>query len=228
MKRITYMAVVLAASLLMSGCSMLGGSTGTTSTNSNNSTALTSALGSALTTAATGSTNGSANILGSLLSTLLGGTTTTKQTIVGTWNYSAPEVRFESENILSQIGGTVASSKIQSTLGTQLNKIGLKKGQSTFTFNSDGSLIVTMNGKKTTGTYTYNSNNQTVTMTGALGMATINATVAVNENTMYMLFDSSKLLAMATNLGSSNTSLSSLTSLLGNYTGLKLGWSMTK
>jgi len=45
---------------------------------------------------------------------------------------------------------------------------------------------------------------------------------------MYLLFDSSKLLSIATNLGTSNSSLSSLTSLLGNYSGLKLGWSMKK
>ncbi len=228
MKKITFFAAIMATCLMMNSCGTLGGSTTTNSASTSNNANLTSALGTALTTAASTSSNSTTSLLGSLLGTLLGNSTTSKQSIVGTWTYSAPEVRFESENLLTQLGGTVASSKIQSALGTQLTKIGLKEGQSKFTFNSDGTLTVTMGSKSTSGTYTYNSNNQTVTMTGALGLTNVTATIAVTNNVMYLLFDSSKLLSIATNLGTSNSSLSSLTSLLGNYSGLKLGWSMKK
>ena len=221
MKKIIYMAALFAASILMNGCTTTGAS--------NNGAALGTALGSVL-----GGANGSTaaqngrNILGSLLSTLLGGATTNKQTIIGTWTYKAPEVRFESENILSQVGGTVVSNKIQSTLGSQLKKIGLQEGKSTFTFNSDGTMVVTMGSKKTNGTYTYNSSNQTITMTGALGLTNTSCTVAVTGKTMYLLFDSNKLLAFATKLSSASSTTNALSSLLGNYKGLKLGWSMTK
>ena len=227
MKKFTYMAAIIAAAFSLSSCNM-GGSQRATSNNTGASAgaALGSILGSTL-GGATGSTAGQAGggILGSLLSTLLGNATTNKQTIIGTWTYKAPEVRFESENVLSQIGGTVVSSKIQSALGSQLKKIGLQEGKSTFTFNQDGSLVVTMGNKKTTGKYTYNSSNHTITMTGALGLTNTTCTVAVTGNVLYLLFDSSKLLNMATQLSSVSSTLSSL---LGNYNGLKLGWSMTK
>lgn len=228
MKKYTFIATLLSAALTMSSCGM-----GTSGLGSNNNTNTGAALGQVLggtlggnTGSALGQTGG--GVLGSLLGSLLGGATTNKQTIVGTWTYKAPEVRFESENVLSQIGGAVASNKIQSALGSQLSKIGLQEGKSTFTFNNDGTLVVTMGNKKTNGTYTYNSNNQTITMTGALGLTNTTCTVAVTGNVMYLLFDSSKLLNIASKLSTASSVTSTLSSLLGNYTGMKLGWSMVK
>lgn len=233
MKKFIKMAAIAAAVFSMTSCGMGTGS-GTSIGSSNNSgasagAALGSTLGSMLggnTGSAVGQTGG--GVLGSLLSTLLGGATTNKQTILGTWTYKAPEVRFESENILSQIGGTVASSKIQNTLGTQLGKMGLTAGKSTFTFNQDGTVVATLGTKKTTGKYTYNSSSHTITMTGALGLTNMTATVAVTGNTMYLLFDSSKILSILQSVGGAKTSNNTLASLLGNYSGMKLGWSMTK
>lgn len=230
MKKLFKMATLMIAVFTMSSCGL--GTTGLGS-NANSGASAGSALG-ALAGSALGGSTGSAlgqtggGVLGSLLSTLLGNATTNQQTLIGTWIYKSPEVRFESENILTQIGGTVASSKIQSTLGNQLTKIGLKEGQSSFTFNQDGSLVVTMGGKSTTGKYTYDASKHTVTMTGTLGLSTLNATVAVQGNICYLLFDSSKLLSIATNLSTSSSATSALSSLLGNYSGMKLGWSMTK
>lgn len=232
MKKTSIFAAILATSLCLGSCGTMG--TGTSiGTPTNNGSASGAALGSALGSALGGSTSNTlgqagGGILGSLLSTLLNGATTNKQSILGTWTYKAPEVRFESENILSQIGGTAISSKIQNTLGTQLNKLGLKEGKSTFTFNQDGTVVVTMGTKKTTGKYTYNSTNKTITMTGALGLTNMTATVAVIGKTMYLLFDSTKLLGIAQELGKVSSTTNSLASLLGNYSGMKLGWSMTK
>lgn len=231
MKKFIKMAAIVAAVFSMTSCGL--GSGAGLGSSKNNGASAGAALGSALGTVL-GGNNGTAvgqtggGVLGSLLSTLLGGATTNKQSIIGTWTYKAPEVRFESENILSQIGGTVASSKIQNTLGSQLGKIGLTAGKSTFTFKEDGTLDVAMGTKKTTGKYTYDSNSQTITMTGAMGLTNMTATVIVNGNTMYILFDSTKILSILQATSSTNSSLGSLSSLLGNYSGLKLGWSMTK
>lgn len=233
MKKTTLFTTIMTACLTLSSCGLGTGSGAGIGSSNNTGASAGAAIGSAVGTALggnNGSTLGQAggNILGSLLSTLLNGATTNKQTILGTWTYKAPEVRFESENILSQIGGTVISNKIQTTLGTQLNKLGLKEGKSTFTFNQDGTVIVTMGSKKTTGKYTYNSTNKTITMTGALGLTNMTATVAVTGKMMYLLFDSSKILGMFQQIGKASSSTSSLASLLGNYSGMKLGWSMTK
>lgn len=220
MKKITVFAAIVAACVTFTSCSMLGGANGSSAT---------PAAGSLLGGSNAGSlAQSGSSILGSLMSTLLGGATTNKQSILGTWTYKAPEVRFESENILSQVGGTVVSNKIQNTLDGQLSKLGMKAGQSTFTFNNDGTVIATLGNKKTTGKYTYDSKKQTITMSGALGLTNATCNVVVTGNVMYLLFDSSKLLSIATTLSGATGTTSTLASLLGNYKGMKLGWSMTK
>ena len=63
-------------------------------------------------------------------------------------------------------------------------------------------------------------------MTGVLGMAQMTCTVSVQSGQLLMLFDADKLLSVASSL--STKSSSTLSSLIQSYTGLKLGWSMTK
>ena len=57
-------------------------------------------------------------------------------------------------------------------------------------------------------------------------MAQMTCTVSVQGNQLYMLFEADKLLAVATSLSSKTAS--SISSLLGSYSGLKLGWVMTR
>lgn len=158
-----------------------------------------------------------------ILTNLLGGGSMNKNSIVGTWTYDEPAVTFESSNMLAQLGGQVASNKIQNTLGSQLGKVGLTKGVSKFTFDDNGNVTMTVGGKTTKGTYTLNGN--TLTMKGALGIASLTCTTTINANQLYMLFDTSTLLSMATKLGAGNSTLSSL---LGNYSGMKMGWKMSR
>ena len=225
MKKMTFLAAVVAASLSMNSCGI--GTTGTTGTANSNNTA--NLLGSAL-IGALGANQNNANANSSMLSnglslltSLLGGGAINSQSIVGTWTYAQPQVSFESDNALAKIGGEMMASNIESKLQTQLDKIGLKAGVSKFTFDNKGNVQMVMGGKTTNGTYQLNGNQ--LTMTGALGVAKLTATVTINANQLYMLFDATTLFNSLTKLGSSSSTISSL---LGNFNGLKLGWSMTK
>lgn len=217
MKRLVYTLTTVFVSLLMVSCGA--------GTNK-------SQLGSSLASSLLGGTNGStgqatSNLLGSVLGALLGNTTTV-ESIEGTWTYSAPKIVFESENVLAKIGSSVASSKIESTLSQQLERIGFKAGKSTLTFAEDGTCVLTLNDKTMKGTYTYDAKNNAMSITGALGVTKVNCTCSVVGNEMYLLFDANKLLTMATTLSGKSNLTSSLTSLLGNYSGLKIGWTMKK
>ena len=44
------------------------------------------------------------------------GNATTENSILGTWNYTAPAVRFESDNMLASAGGAIASKTVQGKL----------------------------------------------------------------------------------------------------------------
>jgi len=218
----TFSMVALAATLLLSSCGFGTGTSTTSNTNTNSS--LGTALGTALLSGATNSSSSDLLSSGlSILGNLLGANTVNTNTIVGTWTYAQPQVSFESNNVLSQVGGELMGNKIESALGTQLQKIGLKQGVSKFTFDNSGNVTLVVSGKTTTGTYKLNGNQ--LTMTGALGLGTITCTVSINSNQLYMLFNANTLFNALTKLGSNNSSISSL---LSSFNGMKLGWSMTK
>ena len=123
MKRIKSFAAIVAASLTLASCGF--GTTGQTA-NGTGTAAQTDALGSILGGAAG---QAGAGILGTILGNILGGTTT-QQSLVGSWTYAGPKLVFESENVLSQIGGQVLSNNIEQKLGTYLEKMGFKAGKS--------------------------------------------------------------------------------------------------
>ena len=173
-----------------------------------------------------GTTSGS--ILGSVLSQLFSGATTNAETIIGTWSYSSPKVVFESENILAQLGSSVVSNKIESQFDAQLKKYGFNPSVTKFTFNKDNTCSFSVGGKTIPGTYTFDATSKKMTVTGALGIGTITCTTSITGNQMYMLFDADKVLSVAGSLSAASTKTSTLSSILQNYSGLKLGWTMTK
>lgn len=211
MKKKTIFSALVAMSLTLSGCGLSG------------SSALSGASGTSGGTLASAGTS----ILGTVLTSLLGNTTS-QRTIVGTWTYSAPKVAFQSENVLAQLGASVASSKIESTLGTQLQKLGFQAGKTSLTFDADGNCQMLRGGKTYTGTYTYDTSNSVMTIQGALGVAKISPIVSVAGNEMYMLFEVNQLLTVMNTLAASTSATSTLGSLLSNYNGLQLGWTMTR
>lgn len=214
MKKNILTVAVISASLLLTGCGL--GTTGTTGALPSGNNTQTSVLTSAGT-----------SVLGTIMSTLLGNTTT-KTSIVGIWTYSSPKIAFESQNILAQIGSSVASSKIESMLGSQLKKLGFQSGKTTLTFNNDGSCTLVRSGKSIPGTYTYDSKSSQMTITGAFGVTNVKPTVSVMGNELYMMFEADKLMSVMNAMASATSYTSTLSNLLGNYNGLKLGMTMTK
>jgi hypothetical protein len=167
------------------------------------------------------------NLLGKVVSSVTGSSTTVDLT--GTWTYTGSAVEFESTNLLKQAGGTVASSALQKKLDTQLSKVGIKSGKVTFTFNSDNTFTSTVGSRTFSGTYSYDSSSKKLTLTYA-GLASYSATVNYSTTQMELLFDSSKMLSIVSALGSSssNSTLSTISSLAGSYDGMKTGLTLKK
>lgn len=185
------------------------------------------------TTTQTTTADAVSGLLGSLLGGLLS-STMTEQTLIGTWTYQAPEVRFESENLLAKAGGEVAAASIEQKLATYLQKVGITKGATTYTFNSDKTFTI-QTGSRTisTGTYTFDANNKILKMQGTLGLMNQTCTVGMDGTNLCLLYDADKMLtavnALGTFLGKSNSTLGSVASVLGsNYKGMKLGFKMAK
>lgn len=220
MKKNIFCAACMAAFLCFNSCST-GGSYGT-GTTSDTGAAAGAVLGGILSNDGSGT-----SVLGSLLDGLLGGRLT-QRNLIGTWTYQAPKVAFESENMLAKAGGALVANKIENKLNTYFSKVGIKQGVTTFVFKEDGTYQILTKGKTiNTGTYTLNANAKTINMTGMLGLANINCSIGSSGNYVYLMFGADKLLNGASSVAAA-IGTGTLSSILGNYDGMKLGFTLGK
>lgn len=217
MKKIVLSALLVAAMGTFTSCgttgsgSLLGTAAGNTSTTSGAST--------------------SGSLLSGILGNLLGSSSTLSQSdLVGTWNYKGSDCAFESENLLAQAGGKVAALKIESELDAALAKVGIEEGSCSFVFNKDNTYTINLGSHTINGNYTLNASEKTLTMTYLAGMGTMTPKIVKSGSTISLLFESDKLLTLASTLSalSSSTSAKTLSTLLKQYDGLYVGMKLSK
>lgn len=228
MKKIQASLAALCGTLLLTSC---GTTSGSSILSSVGSTLLSNAVSGSSSTSTTDTSSTTTSVLGSLLSSFLGSSSTISQSdIVGTWNYTGANCVFESENLLAKAGGAVASSKIESQLNTQLSKVGIKQGSCSFTFNKDNTYTATIGGRTLSGTYTLDSSAKTIKMTYLAGVGSMTPHVSKSGNTLSLLIESDKLLTLLKGASAltGSSSLSTVSSLLGNYDGMYVGMKLQK
>lgn len=216
MKKFSYLAAAVV--LMFSSCGVaLNQDAGTTATNTTGNI-----LGGILGAATDG------NTLGIILGNVLGTNKVSASGLVGTWKYSQPGCAFTSENALAQAGGEVAATEIKNKLKSQYSKLGIKSSNTYIQFNSDKTFTAKIDGTPWSGTYTFNESKQQVVMKGLL----LNLTGYTKQNTngISILFESSKLLTLIQTISaaSGNSTLSTIGSISKNYSGLRMGFDMTK
>lgn len=164
----------------------------------------------------------------SIAEQLIGTKKVSESSLEGTWVYTQPAVAFESDNLLTQAGGQVASSTVEKKAKEAFNKIGIKEGDLKITFKADKTFIATIGNKKTTGTY--NINEATITFTGKMIKKSISANVKLSGNTMQITFKADKLLSFATTVASlsQNTTLSTVSALMKKFKGMQVGMKYKK
>lgn len=150
-----------------------------------------------------------------------------KNSIVGTWEYSEPAIVFQSDNLLTKAGASLAAKKLESQLQTQLNKYGIKSGALTITFNSDGTFCQTLGTKTMNGQWKVKSSKLYITY---LGVRTIEITTQISGNKLQFVANANKLLALMKTMGSasSNTNIKTITSLMKSVNGMQAGITLVK
>ena len=229
MKKVTLSLAVLAGSMLLASCGSTGSVLGNVGSTLLNGTLQNGNTSSSTTSTTTTASSGS--LLGNVLSSVLGASSSVSQSdLVGTWNYQGADCVFESENLLAKAGGAVAANKIESQLNTQLAKVGIQKGACSYTFNKDNTYTATIGGRTVSGNYTLDSKNKTIKLTYLAGIGSMTAHVAKSGKTLSLLVNSDKLLTVVKGVSalSKNSSLSAVSSLLGNYNGMLVGMKMAK
>ena len=155
--------------------------------------------------------------------------------MVGTWKYTAPDCKFESDDLLSKAGGEVAAKKVEEQMSNYLSKLGFNEN-TVYVFNADSTYTSTVAGRTVNGTYRYNKDTKEVTLKTKIGLKmTAQISISVlNGGKMSLLFKADKLMSLAQAVTgaiagkSSNATVSTLNTVLSQYDGLLLGFEMQK
>lgn len=163
------------------------------------------------------------NLIGNLISSVTGDLTTTQANLIGEWSYTDPSVQFESENMLTQAGGSAIATKCETKLAQYYKVVGIKPGAVVFTFAEDGTCTYAVGSRKSQGTYVFNKEDKTVSITTSTGQ-TVKTYVTISGNKMALCFDGTKLLTLFNSISSKFQALSTVSALASNYNGMKVGF----
>ena len=151
----------------------------------------------------------------------------TANALYGTWSYNQPGIKLSSStNALSDLTATAATSTLQTKMATYYEKVGIKAGACSFTFNEDGTFSSTFGQKTATGTFTFNAETNQLALkydSSLLALGAINAYAYINGANLQLLFPMDKLLTLLTSLGSASSQLSTITTMLKSYDSGKSG-----
>ena len=157
----------------------------------------------------------------------------TAAALVGTWNYTAPAVKFESDNILSELGGTAMESTITGYLEKGYTMIGIQPGAASFTFNSDKTFSAVLGpAKNLSGTYEFDTATHELTLNfgsgSALKLGAFAGHVYLSGSELQIVFPVTKLFELVTTIGSKVSSLQTVVSMLEKYKEVYLGFAFKK
>ena len=173
-----------------------------------------------------GGNNSTSDVVSGLTSIFSSSKQATEKTIIGTWVYEEPAIVLQSDNVLTSAAAKLAAKKAETKLQEQLNKIGIKKGALTLTFNSDGTFSETFGSKSVSGTWSIK--NSKLIMKHTVRSTTLTTQVSGKE--LMFVTDASKLLELFQTLGSNSTysSISTVTSLMKKVKGMQCGITLVK
>lgn len=189
-----------------------------------------------------------ASSVGNVLGSLLGNSVTLSEKMLqGTWSYNGTACVLESDAALANIGGTVATTKIEDKLDGYLSKVGVKEGVCSFTFIDNDSCVFKLGNRELAGNYILDSKEKTIKFT-FYGRLNISTHVAYNVTSMSIVFNADKLLSLiqavtskvsssesldalaqsSNTLGATSSTLGMVSKLLENYDGMMLGMKLKK
>lgn len=172
--------------------------------------------------------SGAGSAVSNVVGALIGNKEVSQASLIGTWTYTEPAIAFQSQNVANQVGGALAAAQAEKKLGAALSKYGVTAGKVQLTFNEDGTYTCVIGKKKVSGKYTVSGSTISLTKTG---IKSVKANVKLTGKELQLTADASKLLRLVQSLGNvagSNSSLSTLTSLLSGFDGVNLGMKLKK
>lgn len=156
----------------------------------------------------------------------------TQYALAGTWNYTGPGVKFEGEDMVSDLGAAALESTIVEKLEKAYALAGIQSGAGSFTFEKADSTFTAVLGKhELAGTYDYNADTHVVTLhfaKGKFNLGSVEGHAFISGSDLLLVFPITKLVNLVTTLGSKISSLSTVVALLEKYENVYLGFAFSK
>ncbi len=155
----------------------------------------------------------------------------TQLALVGTWNYTGPGVKFESDDILSEVGGAALQTSVTSKLASAYAMAGIKKGACTFVFNKDNTFTAKMGTRDLSGTYEFDASTHVITLNfakGTVNLGSVPGHAYISGTELQLVFPVTKLVDMMTKMGSKVTSMATISALLQKYKDVYIGFEFGK
>ena len=156
----------------------------------------------------------------------------TQYALAGTWNYTGPGVKFEGEDLASDLGGAALESSVVKQLTKAYALAGIKPGAGTFTFERDSDAFsATLGRHNLTGTYEYEAATHVVTLhfaKGKINLGSVPGHAYISGTELVLVFPVTRLVEMMTTLGSKISSLSTAAALLSKYKDVYVGFAFSK
>ena len=183
--------------------------------------------------------------LGDFVAGLLGKDQVSKNSLIGTWNYKQPAVVFESEDMLTNVGGMAAGKAAEQKIQEYLNKIGFTADKVKITFKEDGTGTVIYATKNIPFQWSVAETDLTIKLgSGTLGkISSSNAldkftsfkiNCKVNLTNIQLSFKADKLLDFISKIvsvagtASNNSTIATIAGLANKVDGMYLGLTLEK
>ncbi|MDD6253197.1 MAG: lipocalin-like domain-containing protein [Candidatus Cryptobacteroides sp.] len=161
-------------------------------------------------------------------------TNSSNVSLPGTWKYTGPAIDMTGENALSNIAGSAVTSGMEKKVASAFEKVGIKEGTVSFTFNDGMSFSCTILGKTLNGTWKQNTDEGKLTLQFGQTMKYLSITGYLKATTSgcELLFESDRFLSFLKTVlsvvGNKSTTVSAISSLSNSYNGMKLGFKLSR
>ncbi len=178
-----------------------------------------------------GSLLGSLGSIGSVIQNVISTDDIALKDIVGTWAYSSPAVAFKSDNLLKKAGGAAAATSIEEKLATYYKYARVQSMK--LQINEDSTFTMSFNRLNLSGDFTRDADGNYLfnyKVAGSINIGTIKTYMTKSGDTLNVMYDVSKLVAILQKVGSytKNSTINTVSSLLSSYEGITAGFKLKR
>lgn len=161
-------------------------------------------------------------------------TNSSSVSLPGTWVYDGPAVAMTGDNVLSNVAGSAVTAGVEKKVAAAFEKVGIKAGSVSFTFNDGMSFSCTIYGKTLNGTWKQNTEEGKLTLQFGQTMKYLSITgyTKVTVSGCELLFDADRFLSLLKTVlsvaGNKSTTVSAISNLSNSYDGLQLGFKLSR